>query len=87
MPKLEQVNFWVWLDPSMEGRPPRWCYRSARIPWTNGTDSNVMGLNCQTREAAMSKARYEIRQYGYGAKLVPVPQDFAVAQGLLKGTE
>lgn len=80
MPKLEKIDFWVWQDPATQ----KWAYRSARIPWHTGTDAYAMGLNCKTPDAAKNGARYEIRQYGYGAKLVPVPQDFSVGTEVSK---
>lgn len=65
-----KVDYWVWPDPS---RPARWCYRSASIQSWDGTDFYIMETNCATREAAIAEAGRDLRAYGYGARLVPVP--------------
>lgn len=66
----DQIEFWVWEAGG------RWSYRSASVPSSYGTDSQVTGLNCRSRAAAMAQARMELKEYGYGARLVPVPENF-----------
>ena len=73
MSATRKVDYWVWPDPPMEGRPMRWCFRSARFHFGAGSGYHVMDMNSDSREAAMRKARRQLREYGYGGRLIDAP--------------
>jgi hypothetical protein len=65
MAKLEKIDFWVWQDPGTG----TWCYRSADFMFPHGQMDAVTGVG-RTDDAAKNAARYELRQFSYGSRLV-----------------